>query len=81
MTTTTVGTKVKKKRRLSLRAKKSLIGLLFVSPFIIGFIAFYVRGLFMTISFSVSNAKSSRVVDCSIRWIRKLSLALSPTKG
>ncbi|GHV38499.1 lactose ABC transporter permease [Clostridia bacterium] len=44
-----------KKKRLSLGAGRAVTGLLFVSPFIIGFIAFYARSLFMTIQFSFSD--------------------------
>jgi len=35
--------------------KKKLTGLLFVSPFIIGFVAFYLRSLFLTVQFSLSD--------------------------
>ena len=44
-----------KTKRLSLEQKKSIKGLLFVSPFIVGFIVFYLRSLIMTIQFSFSN--------------------------
>jgi ABC-type sugar transport system permease subunit len=43
------------KRRLTLENKKSIKGLLFVSPFIIGFLVFYVRSLWMTLEFSFSE--------------------------
>jgi ABC-type sugar transport system permease subunit len=45
----------RKKRRLSLSTKKSLVGLLFISPFLVGFSAFFVRGLYMTVRFSFSE--------------------------
>jgi ABC-type sugar transport system permease subunit len=44
-----------KKRRLTLENKKSIRGLLFISPFIFGFIFFYLRSLLMTINFSFSE--------------------------
>jgi ABC-type sugar transport system permease subunit len=40
---------------MSLPAKKAIIGLLFVSPFVVGFCAFYLRGLVLTIQFSLSD--------------------------
>lgn len=45
----------RKKRKLSLRAKRAIAGLLFITPFIIGFSVFYLRGLIMTLEFSFSN--------------------------
>jgi len=42
-------------KKLSLAQKKSIKGLLFVSPFIIGFLVFYLRSIIMTIQFSFSN--------------------------
>ena len=35
--------------------RKKIIGLLFVSPFIIGFFSFYLRGLYQSVSFTLSN--------------------------
>ena len=35
--------------------RKKLTGLLFVSPFLIGFVAFYLRGLIQTVQFSLSD--------------------------
>ncbi|GHV32552.1 lactose ABC transporter permease [Clostridia bacterium] len=45
------------KKHLSMGAKKAITGLLFISPFIIGFIAFYLQGLIQTIRFSFSEIK------------------------
>ncbi|MDR2559053.1 MAG: sugar ABC transporter permease [Oscillospiraceae bacterium] len=42
-------------KRLTLENKRSIRGLLFVSPFIIGFAVFYLRSLIMTIRFSFSE--------------------------
>ncbi|MDY6324540.1 MAG: sugar ABC transporter permease [Catonella sp.] len=45
----------KKKRRLSLIQKRNLHGFLFVLPWLIGFLLFYVRSLVMTVQFSFST--------------------------
>jgi len=42
-------------KNLTLENKRSIRGLLFISPFIIGFIVFYLRSLVMTVQFSFSN--------------------------
>lgn len=44
-----------KKPKLSLAQKRSISGLLFISPWLIGFLFFYVRTLFMTCQFSLSE--------------------------
>ncbi len=44
-----------KKRRISLETKRSITGLLFILPWLLGFIFFYVRSLFMTVQFSFSS--------------------------
>lgn len=41
--------------KLSLTKKQSIKGLLFISPFIVGFYVFYLRSLIMTIRFSFSD--------------------------
>ena len=46
---------MKKRKRLTLLQKRSLHGYLFILPWLIGFIAFYVRSLIMTGQFSFSN--------------------------
>lgn len=43
--------------RLGLAARKSLKGYLYVSPFLIGFIVFFLVPLFQTIGFSLSELK------------------------
>ena len=40
---------------MKISAKKKLTGLLFVSPFVIGFAAFYLRSLIQTVRFSLSD--------------------------
>lgn len=43
-----------KKKRLTLKQKRAITGLLFILPWLIGFIAYYVRSLILTAQFSVS---------------------------
>ncbi len=45
----------KKKKRLTLSTKRSITGFLFILPWLVGFIWFYARSLFMTVQFSLSN--------------------------
>lgn len=45
----------KKLRRLNMRQKSALTGLLFISPWLIGFLWFFVRELVMAIQFSLSE--------------------------
>ncbi len=44
-----------KKKGLTLTGKRAVVGLLFISPWIIGFLAFYVRSFIMTIQFALSE--------------------------
>lgn len=46
---------LKKKKRLSLHQKQTVSGYLFILPWLVGFLAFYVRSLFMTVQFSLSE--------------------------
>ncbi|MCR5432572.1 MAG: sugar ABC transporter permease [Lachnospiraceae bacterium] len=45
----------KKKTKLTLTRKRSVKGFLFIVPWLIGFLWFYLRSLFMTVEFSVSE--------------------------
>jgi len=45
----------KKKTKLTLTRKRSMKGFLFVVPWLIGFLWFYLRSLFMTVQFSLSE--------------------------
>lgn len=49
----------RKKKKMSLSAKRSRTGFLFILPWLIGFIWFYARSLFMSILFSLSNLSVS----------------------
>lgn len=46
---------MKKKRGLSLAQKQTVNGYMFILPWLIGFIVFYARSLFMTVQFSLSE--------------------------
>lgn len=43
------------KHRLSLESKRKVNGYLFILPWLVGFVVFYVRSLFMTVEFSLSD--------------------------
>ncbi len=45
----------KKKQKMTLARKRSMKGFLFIVPWLIGFLAFYLRSLFMTVQFSLSD--------------------------
>lgn len=45
----------KKKKKMSLSRKHGLMGYLFIMPWLVGFIWFYARSLFMSIQFSFNN--------------------------
>ncbi|BCJ94543.1 lactose ABC transporter permease [Anaerocolumna cellulosilytica] len=47
--------KAAKHDKLTLRHKRAIVGLLFISPWFLGFLIYYVRSLFITISFSLSK--------------------------
>ncbi len=44
-----------KKRGLTLMQKRAVVGLLFILPWVIGFVAFYIRSLILTVQFSLSD--------------------------
>ncbi|MDO4316588.1 MAG: sugar ABC transporter permease [Lachnospiraceae bacterium] len=49
----------KKKHRMSLAHKRAITGLLFISPWLIGFLVYYVRSIYMTVQFSLSEVSPS----------------------
>ena len=63
---TAVTTK-KKKRHLSLRAKNALKGLVFVTPFIIGLIAFFIYPVFFSLRISI--AQSVEIIGMKLKGI------------
>lgn len=46
---------MKKKKGLTLTGKRAIVGLLFISPWLVGFLAFYIRSFVMTIQFALSE--------------------------
>ncbi len=51
--------KKKSKKKLTLAQKRAITGIVFISPWLLGFILYYVRSIFMTIQFSFSFVESS----------------------
>lgn len=49
----------KKKHKLSLAQKRAITGLMFISPWLIGFLIYYVRSIYMTVQFSLSEVTPS----------------------
>jgi len=52
---------MKKKRFFTMRRKRAIVGLLFISPWIIGFCWFYLRSLYMSVMFSLSDIERAGV--------------------
>ena len=44
-----------KKKKMSLTTKRSITGYMFILPWLVGFLVFYLRSLFMTANFSLSE--------------------------
>lgn len=59
---------MKKKHFLTLTQKRTVSGYLFILPWLVGFAAFYIRSLFMTVQFSLSSL-SVGVSGYSLRWV------------
>ncbi len=59
---------MKKKHSLTLTQKRTVNGYLFILPWLVGFAAFYVRSLFMTIQFSLSDLTVD-VGGYSLKWV------------
>lgn len=56
-----------KKRSLTLAQKRTVNGYLFILPWLVGFCVFYIRSLFMTIQFSLSDLEVG-VSGYSLTW-------------
>ena len=52
---------MRKKKKLTLLQKRSLMGILFIMPWFVGFLVFYVRSLFMTGQFAFSTLSMDTV--------------------
>lgn len=50
---------MKKKKKMTLAQKRAITGYLFILPWLIGFCVYYVKSLFMTIQFSLSDVSTS----------------------
>lgn len=59
---------MKKRHSLTLTQKRTVSGYLFILPWLVGFVAFYVRSLFMTVQFSLSEL-SVDVGGYSLEWV------------
>jgi ABC-type sugar transport system permease subunit len=58
-----------KKKRLTLRQKRAITGLLFILPWLIGFLVYYVKSLFQTVQFSLSSIKIASTGGYTIQFI------------
>lgn len=54
-----------KKKRLTLANKRAITGYMFIMPWLIGFCVYYIKSLFMTIQFSLSDVSTSASVGYS----------------
>lgn len=61
--------KRKKKHGMSLIQKRSFKGFLFIMPWLIGFIVFYVRGLIQNIQFSMSTLTVPATGGYTLDWV------------
>ena len=50
---------MKSKKRMTLSKKRSLVGLFFISPWIIGFLTYYAKGLFETVVMAFSDVQQN----------------------
>lgn len=48
-----------KNKKLTLAGRRAIFGLVFISPWLIGFVAFYIRSIIMTVQFSLSEVSIS----------------------
>ncbi len=46
---------MKKKKKMTLARRRAITGYLFIMPWLVGFCVYYIKSLFMTIQFSLSN--------------------------
>lgn len=59
----------KKRRGLSLLQKRDLKGFLFILPWLLGFLIFYVRGIVMNIQFSLSDMTVAATGGYQLEWL------------
>lgn len=60
---------VKYKRTMGLTARRTMNGYLFILPWLVGFIAFYLRSLILTIQFSLSDLTVGAVGGYTLDWV------------
>lgn len=58
-----------KKKSMTLRQKRAVIGLLFILPWLIGFIVYYVRSLILTAQFSLSEINIAETGGYTAKFI------------
>ncbi len=63
--------RTKKRKKRSLSQRQAMKGFLFIAPWLIGFVWFYARSLFMTVQFSFSNltVKPGGGYDLDFVWL------------
>lgn len=57
-----------KKRTMGLTARRTMNGYLFILPWLVGFIVFYLRSLILTIQFSLSDLSVGAVGGYTLEW-------------
>lgn len=57
------------KKKLSLKNKRAITGLIFISPWLFGFLFFYVRGILQTLEFSLSKVSALETGGFSTTFI------------
>lgn len=57
-----------KKRTMGLTARRTMNGYLFILPWLVGFIVFYLRSLILTIQFSLSELSVGAVGGYTLEW-------------
>ncbi len=62
------GRPAKKRKSMGLAARRTMNGYLFILPWLIGFIVFYLRSLFLTIQFSLSELTVGAVGGYTLEW-------------
>lgn len=59
---------MKKKFKLTLEKKRMINGYLFIMPWLIGFVAFYLKSILQTIQFSMSDLKVGPIGGYELTW-------------
>lgn len=61
--------KIIKKKRLTLLQKRAITGFLFISPWFLGFLIYYVRSLFLTVNFALSKVSLAESGGYSVSFV------------